>query len=194
MSQRLVGVEDAGCQHEVAHERRPADLEQPGGAAGVGDQPVGQLGEAELGVVGRDPDIAQQRPFPHPADAPALDRTDDRHPGRDEEALGLAVTEGDVPVVALALAPVAELAHVAPGRERATLGAPEHAVDVVALLELLERRPEPRFHVIAHGVQLVGAVQREHRQVPVVLDPHVAVGHGGNLGQPAPPIARSTSP
>ena len=57
--------------------------------------------------------------------------------------MGVAVTEGDVLVVALALPPVAELAHVAPSREGTALGAPEHAVDVVARLELLERSPEP---------------------------------------------------
>src|SRR6185312_9567800 len=105
--------------------------------------------------------VAQQRPFPHPTDAPTLDRTDDRYPGRDEEAMGLGVPEGDVPVVALTLATVAELADVPPGGERPTLGPPQHAVDVVARFELLERGPEPCFHVVAHGVQLIRPVQRE---------------------------------
>ena len=150
-----------------------------------------ELGQPELGVVGREQHVAEERTLPHPADAPPLDRAHDRDARRHQEPVRLAVPERDVLVVALPRRSVAELAHVAPGRERPTLGAPEHAVDVVARVELLERGPELTLHVVAHRVELLGPVEREDREVIVVLEPHRSVGHRRNLRQLAPAMVRS---
>ena len=104
--------------------------------------------------------------------------------------MGVAVTEGDVLVVALALTPVAELADVTPRREGSTFGAPEDAVDVVARVELFERCPELALHVVAHRVELLRPVEREHREMTVVVDAYLTVGHHWNLGRSAPAIDR----
>ena len=45
--------------------------------------------------------------------------------------------------------------------------------------------------MVAHGVQLVGTVEGEDREVVLVLDPHGSVGHRRNLRQLDP--ARVTS-
>ena len=130
MAQRLLGVEHPAGEHEVAHQAVSAHLEEAGRAPGVGDEPVGELGQAELGVVGGDPQVAQEGAFEHAADAPALDRAHDRHLGRQEVPLGHAVAVLDVVVVALTRRPVAQLRHVTARRERTALGPPEDAVDV----------------------------------------------------------------
>ena len=53
-------------------------LEQPGDATGVGDHAVARLGQHEPGALGRDADVAQQRPLERAADRPALAGHDDR--------------------------------------------------------------------------------------------------------------------
>ena len=83
------------------------------------------------------------------------------------------------------LRPGCRARYVTPGGERPSLGAPQHAVHVVARVELLERRPELPLHVVAHGVELVRPVEREHREMAVVLDVYLTVGHRWNLGQPS---------
>ena len=59
--QRFVGGEDARREHEIAHQRGTADLEQARGATRVGDHAVRELGQPELGVVGREQHVAEER-------------------------------------------------------------------------------------------------------------------------------------
>ena len=47
-------------------------------AAGVGDHAVGDLGQPEARALGRDADVAQQRPLERAAHDPALAGDDDR--------------------------------------------------------------------------------------------------------------------
>src|SRR5947209_1071039 len=76
--QRLLGRHAPGGQHHVAHQTRPHHLVQHADAARVGDHAVADLGQHELGVVGGDADVAQQRPLEGAADGPPLDGDDDR--------------------------------------------------------------------------------------------------------------------
>ena len=62
---------------------------------------------------------------------------------------------------------------------------------VVAGVELLERGPELTLHVVAHGVELLGTVEGEDREVVLVLQAHRSVGHRRNLRQVAPAMVRA---
>ena len=62
---------------------------------------------------------------------------------------------------------------------------------VVASVELLERSPELTLHVVAHGVELIGTVEGEDREVVLVLQAHRSVGHRWNLRQLAPAMVSS---
>ena len=61
--ERLLGVHRPAGEHHVAHDAVAADLEQPADAAGVGDHAVADLGQHEPRALGRDADVAQQRPL-----------------------------------------------------------------------------------------------------------------------------------
>ena len=78
MPERLVGRHHPAGEHHVGRDPVPADLEEAGDAAGVGDHAVPDLGQHEPGAFGGDPDVAQQRPLERAADGPALERDDDR--------------------------------------------------------------------------------------------------------------------
>ena len=134
-----------------------------------------ELGQAELGVVGDDAEVAEKGALERTADAPALDRTHHRHLRWDEVPLGGREPAGDVVVVALARRAIAELLDVAAGGERAALGAPDDAVHLVVPPDLVERGPQRRVERVRHRVEAVGAIDGEDRDVAVVLHVHRAV-------------------
>lgn len=56
---RLVGVHHPAREHHVGCDTVPADLEEAGDAAGVGDDAVADLGQHEPGAFGGHSDVTQ---------------------------------------------------------------------------------------------------------------------------------------
>ena len=107
----------------------PAHLVEHGDAAGVGDHAVGHLGQPEARALGRDADVAQQRPLERAAHHPALARDDHRRV-EVPELLDAAVAAAHQLVVRQLDLHGADRADVAARRERLALAPPDDRPDV----------------------------------------------------------------
>ena len=133
--------------------------------AGVGDHAVRELRQAELGVVAASSTSHNNaRSHIPPMHQPWIAHTIGTRGGH-QEAVGLAVPERDVVVVALAPAPGCPARS---RRVRRRTRAPRRARARSRrrrALELLERGPELTLHVVAHRVELLGTVEGEDREM-----------------------------
>ena len=126
---RLLGAHDPTREHHVADQTVPAHRVQHRDTARVRDHPVGHLGEAEAGALGRHPYVAQQRPLERSAHHPALAR--DEH-GRIElpELLDATVAASHQLVVRELDLQVADRGDVTAGGERLALAPPDDGAHV----------------------------------------------------------------
>ena len=159
----------AGEDH-VAGDAVPAHLEQAPDATGVGDHAVGDLGQHEARVLGRDPDVAEQRALERGADRPALDRDDDRRV-EVEDLLHAPMALAHQLVVRHLDFATADGGDVAPRRERLPLTPPDHRPHVGSAAQLAEDLPEATVHRVVERVALLRVVVGDHRDRAVVFEP-----------------------
>jgi hypothetical protein len=176
----LVGAEASTGEHHVADEPVAAHLVQDRHAAGVGDDPVADLGEHELRRRGADADVAQQGPLERPADGPAVDGHDD---GRLDcpDLLDAAMAAAHELVVAHVEGVVPDRRHVAPRRPRCADATPDDGPDVGPAGQFAEGGEELVVHVVVERVVLVGVVVDERGDGPVDLEMHRS-GHARQSG------------
>ena len=122
--ERLVGVDHAAGQDQLLGVADVGRAGEPLGAAPAGDDPEVDLGLAEVGVLGREPDVAGQRHLAAAAERVAVDGGDRRLAHRLEHVGDLLAELGVGARLERRLA--VHLLDVGAGDERAVAGAGQH--------------------------------------------------------------------
>src|SRR5206468_3834630 len=179
---------DHAARHDELLRLRIADgADEPGRAAHVGDEPEPDLGQAELAVAGRDPQVERERELESESGHVAMERADDGLLDRLEarqRRLHLAYDRAEGRA-RLALDVGREHAEIDASREHPPLAVDDHGPYIPVALGGGHRVDEGKEHLAVDGGPPLGPVQADVGgrvlAAPAGMEPRRLVGANGVL-------------